>query len=116
MLSLSRILLLVVAAALAIGGLFAIATADPGAIVTGLVLIGAGALLALAVAYERTRYRSEAAEQTVAPSGPGGDSSETPLDPRFRLTDEVFVDPSSGRRMRVYVDGQTGERRYRAEG
>ena len=38
------------------------------------------------------------------------------LEPRFRPTAEVFVDPTTGHRMRVLVDPRTGERRYVAEG
>jgi hypothetical protein len=30
-------------------------------------------------------------------------------------TTELFVDPTSHRLMRVYVDSRTGERRYKAE-
>lgn len=30
-------------------------------------------------------------------------------------TDEVFVDPQSGKRMRVWYDPSTGQRDYRAE-
>jgi membrane protein implicated in regulation of membrane protease activity len=33
-------------------------------------------------------------------------------DPRFRQTDEVFHDPSTGRVTRVHVDPASGERRY----
>ena len=33
-------------------------------------------------------------------------------DPRFAATDEVFRDPGSGVRTRVYLDPATGERRY----
>ena len=69
----------------------------------------------IAVVLERNRYRSEAAERAGAPTGPGG-GEEGPLESRFQRTDEVFVDPTSGIRMRVYADLQTGERRYRAEG
>jgi hypothetical protein len=36
-------------------------------------------------------------------------------DPRFERTDEVFLDHSSGRVMRVYADPRTGERRYWTE-
>jgi hypothetical protein len=36
-------------------------------------------------------------------------------EPRFRPTDEVFRDPSSGQLTRVYVDPRTGERRYISE-
>ena len=32
-----------------------------------------------------------------------------------RPTDEVFIDPSSGQRMRVWYDPATGERDYRPE-
>ena len=37
------------------------------------------------------------------------------LEPRFRPTDEVFIDPTSGRKMRVWLDPRSGERRYRAD-
>jgi hypothetical protein len=33
-------------------------------------------------------------------------------DPRFRPTDEVFADPRTGGITRVYVDPESGERRY----
>jgi hypothetical protein len=33
----------------------------------------------------------------------------------FRPTDELFIDPTSGARLRVYLDPTTGERRYYAE-
>jgi hypothetical protein len=32
-----------------------------------------------------------------------------------RPTDEVFIDPESGRRMRVWYDPGTGKREYRPE-
>ena len=32
-----------------------------------------------------------------------------------RPTDEVFIDPETGRRMRVWYDSGTGNRDYRAE-
>jgi hypothetical protein len=34
---------------------------------------------------------------------------------RFLPTSEVFVDPTSGRRVRVWVDPGTGRRQYREE-
>jgi hypothetical protein len=34
------------------------------------------------------------------------------IDPRFRPTEERFHDPVSGDPTRVYVDPETGERRY----
>ena len=33
----------------------------------------------------------------------------------FRPTDELFMDPTSGQRLRVYLNPATGERRYFAE-
>ena len=33
-------------------------------------------------------------------------------DPRFKPTAEVFRDPGTGRTMQVYLDEETGERRY----
>jgi hypothetical protein len=80
-----------------------------------LVIVFGG--LALLLVLERQRYRSAAAERAGLSPGPGGgEEPEAPLEARFRPTDERFVDPSSGRRMRVWVDSATGERRYRAEG
>jgi len=77
--------------------------------------VGAGGIGVLF--FERMRYHSEAAEGAPrTPDAPGGDQPDLPLDPRFRPTDEVFVDPTSGRTMRVYADPATGERRYRVEG
>ena len=37
------------------------------------------------------------------------------LDGSVRPTDEVFIDPDSGRRMRVWHDRRTGRREYRPE-
>jgi hypothetical protein len=75
-----------------------------------------GAVLVVAVALERNRYRSEAAELSHAPAGPGGgEAAGATIEPRFRPTAEVFVDPSTGRQMRVLADPSTGERRYVAE-
>ena len=65
---------------------------------------------------ERGRYRSEHAERSDAPAGPGGGETEDRMEPRFQRTSEVFVDPTTGRRMRVWIDPGSGERRYRAEG
>lgn len=73
--------------------------------------------ISLLLVLERQRYRSAAAEHARQSPGPGGgEEPNQPLEPRFRATDERFVDPSSGRRMRVWVDASTGERRYRADG
>ncbi|HEY2916925.1 MAG TPA: hypothetical protein VGI98_06895 [Candidatus Limnocylindrales bacterium] len=97
-----------------LGGIWSITQPEIGA--AGLTYVVIGGALVVAVALERQRYRSTTAELTNAPAGPGG--GETPgaaVDSRFQPTAEVFVDPTSGRRMRVLVDPATGERRYVAE-
>jgi hypothetical protein len=106
-----RVLIVAVACLLMLGGLIAIAAAQvPG----GLWALALGAAGILAVTFERTRYRSQAAERGAASPGPGGGERELPGAP-FRPTDERFLDPTTGRSMRVYVDPATGERRYHAE-
>lgn len=92
-----------------------IAVPEVGA--AGLGTVAVGAFLVVVPLIERQRYRSEAAEKARETPGPGG--GETPggaIEPRFRPTAEVFVDPTTGHRMRVLVDPRTGERRYVAEG
>ena len=75
-----------------------------------------GLALIVAAVIERVRYRSAEAERTAAPPGPGGgEPSATGLDPRFRPTDERFVDPTTGIAMRVWLDPAAGEWRYVAE-
>jgi hypothetical protein len=72
--------------------------------------------LIVAAVIERARYRSGEAEGNAAAPGPGGgEPMGTALDPRFRPTDERFVDPTTGVRMRVWLDPVAGERRYMAE-
>jgi hypothetical protein len=83
---------------------------------SGVWLVVVGLALVVAAVIERWRYRSETAERDGLPVGPGGgEPTGAPLEGRFRRTDEVFVDPTSNRRMRVWLDGTSGERRYRAE-
>lgn len=109
-----RAALVFVGLAIMVIGLVSIAVPDIGPIGLWWVLLGGG--LVVAVALERQRYRSTAAEETNAVAGPGG--GETPgaaIEPRFQPTAEVFMDPTSGHRMRVLVDPKTGERRYVAE-
>lgn len=95
-----------VALALAGGGL--------GMFIPVLWLMASGTLLVVVALLEVSRYRSEAAERDRVPPGPGGGES-APLEPRFKPTGEVFVDPSSRRTMRVFADRATGERRYIAD-
>jgi hypothetical protein len=96
-------------------GLGALAVPGLGAMVF-LQVFGFGAFLVIAVAIERQRYRSEHAERSNAAPGPGGgEPAGVHLESRFRATNEVFIDPTSGHRMRVAVDPANGERRYIAE-
>jgi hypothetical protein len=107
-----RVVVGVLGVGLMIGGLIGVGT---GAWANGLWSIVAGAVILVAVAFERSRYRSEAAERTDGAPGLGGGEPAVPGAP-FRPTDEQFVDPTSGHRLRVYLDPATGERRYHAEG
>ena len=98
-----------------LGGLALIVGGEPFG-VAGLQLVAVGAFLVIVVAIERSRYRSEAAERANATPGPGGGEPAGQLEPRFRPTAEMFIDPTTGLRMRVVVDPGSGERRYVAEG
>ena len=95
---------------------FLVAAAAPGGgLFSFLFLIIPGVILVIAALIERLRYRSLAAEGLGDTLGPGGGEPGAP-EPRFRPTDERFVDPTTGVQMRVFVDPRTGERRYLAEG
>jgi hypothetical protein len=108
--------IVVVGMLMMLGGL-AVIVGLPSDAPGGLWLIGMGAFLVVVPLLERQRYRSEAAEKARETPGPGGGETSTEaLEARFRPTAEVFVDPTTGRRMRVLVDPRTGERRYVAEG
>lgn len=96
---------------LMVGGLVGVAA---GAWPQGLWSTFAGAVVVVAVVFERSRYRSEATERGAGDPGPGGGERSMPVAP-FRPTGELFVDPTSGRRLRVYLNPATGERRYYAE-
>ena len=76
------------------------------------MIIGGGLLIA--VILERQRYRSQAAEPGGDRAGPGGGEPD-PLPAQFERTEERFVDPTTHRVMRVFVDPRSGERRYLAE-
>jgi len=107
-----RILLAVVGVLLMLAGVGVVGIGYP--FIGGLWLFVPGAILVVVAAIEVNRYRSEAAEGTTLAPGPGGGETGS-LEPRFRPTDEVFVDPTTNRQMRVLVDPATGERRYVAE-
>ena len=96
-----------------IAGLGVIALGGAAAL-SGLWFVALGAVGLVAVALERTRYRSEEAEREGEEPGIGG-IDDGPVEPRFRPTDERFVDPTTRQRVRVWVDASTGERRYRPD-
>ena len=115
-LGLSRLLILVGGAGLTLLGLALVAIVGPGGPLVGIYAVGLGLALIVAALIERVRYRSDVAEREAAPIGPGGgEPMDALLEARFRPTDEVFIDPTSGRKMRVWLDPRSGERRYRAE-
>src|SRR5688500_1103580 len=103
----------VLGALLVVAGL-AVTTSGAAAATTGLWITIMGAAIIVALVFERHRYRSEAADGAFEPNGPGG-GEPGPVEPRFRPTDERFVDPTTHHTMRVHVDPRTGERRYVAE-
>lgn len=110
-----RAVLVAIGLFLMVVGLIAIGTAADARL-AGLESVAIGGFLVVAVAAERQRYRSEAAERSNAQPGPGGgERTGEILEPRFQSTAEAFVDPTTGHRMRVLVDPATGERRYVAE-
>ena len=96
---------------LVLGGL---AAAIAGYAIFAFSLIAGGVILIVAAGFEVMRYRSESAERNRAKPGPGGGEPDRP-EARFKPTDEVFVDPTTHQKMRVYSDSRTGERRYVAE-
>ncbi len=77
-----------------------LANAQPG---VGLYLIGIGGAGVLIAFFERMRYRRDALVTDAPAAG-------------WRRTDEVFVDPTTGVRTRVWVDPVSGQRDYRPEG
>jgi hypothetical protein len=111
-----RVLAIVVGTLTAVGGLATISLGGEVA-AGGIWLVVVGLALIVAALVERLRYRSESADLSGLPIGPGGGEPTTePMEARFQRTDEAFVDPTSGERMRVWLDPESGERRYRAEG
>ena len=101
---------------LMLAGLLVVMAVPAVGAIGGLELVAMGAFLVLVVVFERQRYRSAAAEATnLAPGPGGGEPIDGQLEPRFRPTGEVFIDPTTGHRMRVVVDPSNGERRYVAE-
>jgi hypothetical protein len=110
----TRLVVGIVSVVLLIAGLGLIAV-GPVAGVSGFWVTLTGAALLISLAVERNRYRSDDADRSFEPVGPGGGEPSFDLEPRFRPTDETFVDPTTNLRMRVYLDRRTGERRYVAD-
>ena len=110
----TRIVVAAVATLVLVGGLGLISLGG-SATGSGLWLVIAGAVVLIALAIERNRYRSEESERSFESVGPGGGEPAGQLDPRFRRTDETFVDPTTGVTMRVFVDRTSGDRRYVAD-
>jgi hypothetical protein len=97
---------------LVVSGVWVAALEGPGGeLFSALFLFVPGLLMIAAVILERTRYRSLHAEHTGDSHGAGGGETH-PLEPRFRPTQERFVDPTTEVPMQVWVDPATGERRY----
>ena len=112
----ARLIVLAVGLTMAVAGLALLGFGGAAASITALWLIGIGIAFMVGTLIERVRYRSEATDRSGEPHGPGG--GEPPgasIEPRFRRSDEVFIDPTSSRTMRVWVDPGSGERRYVAE-
>ncbi|HUQ78960.1 MAG TPA: hypothetical protein VM427_08855 [Patescibacteria group bacterium] len=110
----TRLAIAAVATLMLVGGLGAIGLGGSFG-VSSLWLVIAGAVALVALAVERNRYRSEAAEASFESAGPGGGEPSRELDPRFQATAETFVDPTTDTTMLVFVDRRTGERRYVAD-
>ena len=91
-----RLVVGAVSAVLLAVGLVMLASGQPAGWF-GIQLVIVGALGVAIALFERLRY------------APG---SGAPHQPDLRPTDERFIDPTSGQRMRVWVERASGERAY----
>jgi hypothetical protein len=108
----ARVLVGAVGVLFLLGGIALAAAAGPGGdLFSALFLFVPGLVMIAAVVLERTRYRSLHAEGSGDAHGPGGGEPHPP-EPRFRPTEEQFLDPTTGVPLRVWVDPATGDRRY----
>jgi hypothetical protein len=69
-----------------------------------LVFVALAILIVLGAVMGWERYRGGGSGGPAGPAAGG-----------FRPTTEVFIDPESGRRMRVWFDDRTGQREYHPE-
>jgi hypothetical protein len=113
MLVAARVILAVVGALGLLSGLVQIQANGAG--FPNLLMVPVGSAILIALLLERPRYRSVDSDLRNAPGGPGGGEPVGALPAGFRATAEVFVDPTSGRLMRVFLQPATGDRRYVAE-
>lgn len=74
--------------------------------IEGLWLVAMGLAGIVVMLLERGRYRAGGEASSSGAVAPGA---------RFKPTDEIFVDPTSGQRTRVLIDPASGERRYEPE-
>jgi hypothetical protein len=112
-LGVARIVILGIGLTLFAAGLATIAVGGGVAFIGGFWLGASGLVLIVAALIERMRYRSDATDRSGLPAGrAGGEPPGTRLEARFQRSDEVFADPTSGQRMRVWIDPANGERRY----
>ena len=97
LLNAARIVLGLLAAAALLGAIVALAA---GILLVAVEAIIGAAVLGIAAAYEHGRYRA-----TIK----AGDAGH------FERTDEVFTDPTTGQRTRVWYDQASGRRDYRPD-
>ena len=102
---LSRLLRGALGIAGGLGFLLALGVIAAGQPLGAVWLLIASAAVLLVALYEQDRYRGHAEDGPRSGQGPG----------RYQRTDEVFDDPTTGRRLRVWFDPATGERRYLPE-
>ena len=96
-----RTAVLIFGATAVLGALVALFAGGLAFLPLGLGALVIGAVCILAALLERERY--DVREAPVAREG------------GLRPTDEVFVDPTTGERMRVWFDASSGARRYERE-
>jgi hypothetical protein len=116
MIGAARVVLVVFGIALVFLGLVVLAEGERGSVTGSLFLIVPGLVCLVVPWFERLRYRSNDHDRANPSVGPAGGEPTGPPEPRFQRTDEVFIDPTSGLRMRVFLDPRSGDRRYVPEG
>ncbi len=87
-----------------------------GGAIAGLWAMVVGGILVLVALYEQSRYVADRGASPAAPPGWGPPAGPPAAGPGFERTTEVFDDPTTGVRLRVWYNARTGERRYLPEG